>query len=350
MILSGTNLMQQSTIDRQVGGGSEHSFFHFEIALAYRAICSIQLVFFSSMQQCKWLDRSNMATLSSTAINYGRALQAIITKIANREPQGRWFIINHEEEDDPNTLAHFLHLCYTELEALLKEIGVFYMSGTCTRVDRQAMADLWQQTETVEYTVSKLAYGGCKPRDCHLIRIGAYSEELGPFSFFDQPDMIEQGLIGTKKPCFSDEHRLLRDYMRSLTCVETVTVASLKAPPCLEFRTPEKQGESPEVNIQPQVLFDTPTQELVGAKCILETIDMKDFPLLSTLKISFSTDFYLCALQREFDKLGDVIESVDLVNVVAANDKVHARVTVPQSGSWKSFSASMARTKWLFKA
>jgi len=56
MILSGTNLTQQSTIDCQVGGGSEHSLFHFEIALAYQAICSIQLIFFSSVQWCKWLN------------------------------------------------------------------------------------------------------------------------------------------------------------------------------------------------------------------------------------------------------------------------------------------------------
>ncbi len=104
-----------------------------------------------------------MATLSSKAINYSHALQTIVTKIANHEPQGRWFLINHEEEDDPNTLVHFLPLCYTELEALLKEIGVFYMSGTHTRVDWQAMANLWQQTKIVEYTVSKSAYGGCKP-------------------------------------------------------------------------------------------------------------------------------------------------------------------------------------------
>jgi len=109
--------------------------------------------------------------------------------------------------------------------------------------------------------------------------------------------------------------------MHSLMCVETVTVASLKASPCLEFHTPEKQGESPEVNTQPQALFDTPTQVLVGAKHILATINMKEFPLFSSLQIRFSTDFYLRALQREFDKLGDVIELVDLVNVVVANNK-----------------------------
>jgi len=99
-----------------------------------------------------------------------------------------------------------------------------------------------------------------------------------------------------------------------------------------------------------QALFDTPTQQLVGAKHILKTIAMKEFPFLSKLQIKFLTDFCLCVLQQEFDKLGDIIELVNLVNVVVANDKVCARVTVPQSGSWKSFSASMARTKWLFKA
>jgi len=176
-----------------------------------------------------------MATLSSTAINYSHALRAIIGKIANHAPQGRWFVINHDEEDDPNTLVHFLHLCYTKLEALLKKIGVFYMSGTQTRVDCQAMADLWKQTENMEYTVSKMAYDGCKPCDCHLTQMGAYSKKLGPFLFFDQLGMIEQGLIGTKKPHFSDEHWQLSDYICLLMSVEIDTLASIKAPSCLEF-------------------------------------------------------------------------------------------------------------------
>jgi len=81
----------------------------------------------------------------------------------------------------------------------------------------------------------------------------------------------------------------------------------------------------------------------VGAKRILESVDMQRFPLLSKLNIKFSTDFYLCALQREFDELAEVIESVDLANVVARNDKVHACILVPKTSSWKSFSCMMMR-------
>jgi len=121
---------------------------------------------------------------------------------------------------------------------------------------------------------------------------------------------------------------------------------------CPEIQTPEDvySMRIEQSMIQPQALFDTPTQELVGAKRILEYVDMTEFPLLSKLQIKFSTDFYLRALQREFDRLGDVIESVDLANVVAANDKERVRITVPKSANWRSFSASVRRTKWLSKA
>jgi len=91
-------------------------------------------------------------------------------------------------------------------------------------------------------------------------------------------------------------------------------------------------------------------QLLVGAKRIVEHVDMTDFPLMSQLKINILTDFYLCALQREFDKLGNIISSVDLANLVSTNDKECARILVPKSSTWKSFSTSQKRAKWLFRA
>jgi len=70
---------------------------------------------------------------------------------------------------------------------------------------------------------------------------------------------------------------------------------------------------------------------------------MKDFPLLLQLNIKLSANFYLCALQREFDRLGEIIDLVHLRNVIARNNKVHARITVPKSSSWKSFLSAVKK-------
>ncbi len=110
------------------------------------------------------------------------------------------------------------------------------------------------------------------------------------------------------------------------------------------MRTPETFVGTQDVEVdakKPQALFDTPMQVLVGAKPIKECIDMADFPLLAKLSVKFLTDYYWQGLQREFEKLGDIIESVDLANFVSSNDKVRTRIFVPRSSSWKSFAALM---------
>jgi len=265
---------------------------------------------------------------------------------------------------------------------------------------------------------TKMAYDGVNRINYYLIRVGAYSKHLGSFNFSKQLKMAEKRLISIKKPHFSDQHRMLRDYIRALLSEEITAVleaaklgswpvvkapqsaseirmqeehamcspglgatvdastqevdseAEARQPQALfasgcgiqedasgapgQFSTPEDMVkgllvETP-TETRPQALFDTPTQEAVGAMHILESIEMQQFPVLSRLGIRLSTDFYLRALQREFDNLGEIIESVDLANVVARNDKVRTRITVPKTGSWKSFCLMMKRTKWLFKA
>jgi len=54
---------------------------------------------------------------------------------------------------------------------------------------------------------------------------------------------------------------------------------------------------------------------LVRAKHIIEYIHMAEFLLLAKLHIKFSTDYYLQGVQREFKKLGDTTESVDLAKM-----------------------------------
>jgi len=214
------------------------------------------------------------------------------------------------------------------------------------------MAEFAKSIKNVEYTRAKMSYDGCNRGTYHLIRIGAYSSDLGTCTFSQQLDMADKGLISLKKPDFDDQHRMLHAYIHELLCEESAT-AVITQPEVQQFHTPEDISRlvvESHAETRPQALFDTPTQELVGAKRILESVDMQQFPLLSKLSKKFSTDFYLRALQRELDQLGEVIESVDLANSVSTNDKVRARILVPKTGSWKSFSRMMKRTNWLFKA
>jgi len=301
-----------------------------------------------------------MATKSKLAVNYSSAFEAILAHFASTTKQGRWFIINHQDDTDPNTLAHFLHLIYEELDAILKEIGVIVQVGQIYKFIPRAMSDFLHWTEHVEFTTTRMAYKkDKKPRDYQLLQIGAYPEKLGTFKFSQQLKMVKASLISTQKPRYSNEHRLLALYVQLLMSQKVPASATRKKrtlrkqqPSCTVLRTPDNAipTQSKESVAKPQALFDTPTQELVGATRILDSIDMNDFPLLSKLNIRFLMDFYLHALQRELDKLGNRLKSVDLANVVSVNDKVHAQITVPKSGNWKFFSASAMRTKWLFKA
>jgi len=261
--------------------------------------------------------------------------------------------VNHNDDSDPNMLAHYLHICYTDLEVLLRKIDLFYMAGGIVKVNCLAMSAFFKDIVNVEYTHQKIAYDGVNRVSYHVVRIGTYSSNLGTFTFSEQLEMADEGLISSKKPHLNDQHRILRDYLHALLCEEIEARPSMVMPSASEFHTPEAASRleaEPLAEIQPQALFDTPTQEIVGAKCIVESVDMQQFPLLSKLNIKFSTDFYPRALQRELDRLGEVIESVDLANMISTNDKVRARILVPKTGSWKSFSRMMKKTNWLFKA
>jgi len=143
--------------------------------------------------------------------------------------------------------------------------------------------------------------------------------------------MRHAGLLLVKQPFFSKYHRILKEYIHELLKIDgIVQPTKQKMKPSglavkSKMRTPETFVGTQDVEVdakKPQALFDTLTQVLVGAKPIKECIDMADFPLLAKLSVKFLTDYYLRGLQREFEKLGGIIESVDLANFVSSNNKV----------------------------
>jgi len=79
-----------------------------------------------------------------------------------------------------------------------------------------------------------------------------------------------------------------------------------------------------------QLQFDTALQLQCGAQLILEIIDMKnDFPYLHSLGIMINTDFNVRQLQHELYKLTTVVESVNLTEYTATNDKHRTSILIP---------------------
>jgi len=79
-----------------------------------------------------------------------------------------------------------------------------------------------------------------------------------------------------------------------------------------------------------------------------------DFPYLHSLGITINTDFNVRRLQRELLKLTSVVESVNLTEYTAANDKHRTSVLIPRSKTLNSFKTSLQRqgkgkTNWLTK-
>jgi len=56
--------------------------------------------------------------------DYTHVFQTVLLQLADSTVHGRWYIINHDDDTDTNTLASFLHLTYTQLIAYLTYIGV----------------------------------------------------------------------------------------------------------------------------------------------------------------------------------------------------------------------------------
>jgi len=100
-----------------------------------------------------------------------------------------------------------LHLCYEELDAILKEIGVIVQVGQSYKFIPKAMSDFLHQTKHVKFRMTRMAYKkDKKPRDYQPLQIGAYAEKLGTFKFLQQLKMIKASLISTQKTCYSNEH------------------------------------------------------------------------------------------------------------------------------------------------
>jgi len=110
-----------------------------------------------------------MKTNPTDIQKYGPALCTILKHFATSIPQGCWFIINYNDDEDANTLANFLHICYTELKALLLQIGIMITVGKNTCIRHCAMTNFLQGIKQVEYTKTWLLYDGDSPCDYHLL-------------------------------------------------------------------------------------------------------------------------------------------------------------------------------------
>jgi hypothetical protein len=114
-----------------------------------------------------------------------------------------------------------------------------------------------------------------------------------------------------RQPRASIFHRELIDHIDLV--IEALEEEDNDEPPPLVLQK-DVRGSEPSSQMPPlatkQVLFDTPMKIQLGANKIEEVISKDDFPYLSKLGISLSTDNDISCIRREIDKLAFMVDLV----------------------------------------
>jgi len=116
---------------------------------------------------------------------YGLAFSVILQYHANDNLEDWWFIINHDDDKDPNTLANFLHICYAELQALLGQMQVHGTARGEMCIDHQAMVRFLHCMQNTKYTVTPMSYYGGNVKDHYLLCMGKFWLNVEPLNFWN---------------------------------------------------------------------------------------------------------------------------------------------------------------------
>jgi hypothetical protein len=189
------------------------------------------------------------------------------------------------------TLDQFMGLC-----GLSVEIN----GALCLK--QNLLVDFVESILNVEHSFTKLSGYGYPSKKLHCFRIGSFKKGSACFDMKNQLRMEEKNSREKpRQPRASIFHRELSDH---IDLVMEALEDDDDDPPPLQSRTDVRESESnskmpPLVALKQQVLFDTPMKIQLGANKIEEVISKDDFPYLSKLGISLSTDYDInCNLRR----------------------------------------------------
>lgn len=208
------------------------------------------------------------------------------------------------------------------MEEYLCHAGVMYMKAGTLCVSGDAVKALVAGVEN-SYNYTKLGkFGYPKNKRYHCIRIGAWKGGK-VFDIKKQLQMEYDGLMEHAwQALWSRFHKQLLDDIDGVLELQSATdddeeeeaeVEKNAISPIMESNSQVSTGSATSTSAQacPSTpvsenrvhVLDTPMKLQFGALRIEENLDPKDFPFLSKLEISLSTDFNVGVILREIDLL-----------------------------------------------
>jgi hypothetical protein len=272
-------------------------------------------------------------------------------EVAGAKRSASWYAFGLPE-DDPHSVYSFCRMSKETLDQFMGLCGLAVEINGALCLKQNLLVDFVESILNVEHSFTKLSGYGYPSKKLHCFRIGSFKKGSACFDMKNQLRMEEKNSREKpRQPRASIFHRELSDH---IDLVMEALEDEDDDPPPLQSRTDVRESESnskmpPLVALKQQVLFDTPMKIQLGANKIEEVISKDDFPYLSKLGISLSTDYDISCILREIDKLASMVESVDLRKIQYGNDKLGSSISFPRSSTKSSFFKGLRRTKWLPK-
>jgi len=125
--------------------------------------------------------------------------------------KGHWFIINHHDDNNTNTLASFLGLCYADMVDLFVKAGLMSKQRIQLTKMSSFIDDISPDKKLMELSYCKFLLGGQKQHDYYLIQIGKFADGVS-FSYLEQLSQKSTGMSP-----LSDNAKKLKELVKELS-------------------------------------------------------------------------------------------------------------------------------------
>jgi len=296
------------------------------------------------------MDHDERKMTSKMENNLLAAFSTFLNAASKQMRHAQWFIVD-ADDDDPHSLASFLHMTHEQLMWLLKGCNLTIKGPNSGSIFSSSKFEVFIKSFSplvLEFSTLRI-----KNIRVNVLRIGAYKDDEKRFKFYEQTQMEQDCKRRIPRYRESKHHDDMKDAL-FMYLLSLVSVTEAACPPQLAANKPMPACPPQQAAIKPMpttpppsdkgscCVIDTPVQLMLGASLIHETINLeKDFPYLHELGITIKTDWNIRRLQRELEKLADTIESVNLGEIVSYNDRVRTRIVVPRCKNFDVFMQAL---------